>query len=427
MRPIVTGVLLGFLGGIFLGSTLWAEEASSWAENSTDRVLDTFEQGARLTQLNKLKEWLNSGPARFQPYLKQKFQYDANVFKEPERTREATVWTFTPGVGVQVPFEEYYRLGLVYEGEFEYFTKFAGALNEQTQNFGAVLDASFPNHVYLKATESFADDSSRSGSPDTERVEYIDNTASARAGYKFEEWRSEVGYQNFGREYRGDLNDRFSYLENRLDTLLGREMKDVPGMGESEVFLEYHLGHLSYDETPSRNGGYHEITLGIRGKNLFIQKLSGNAKVGWHKRTYDFPDEKKFNNVVTDTSLSYQLFDPTKATFGFIRKPQEATFSTANFSDDKIGYASLTHLFTSRLRARTTFSLIRRHFRELTRVGTKLLKRRDGVATLNLGLDYSLRKWLMVSLDYDWGRQNSNLPDFDSTNNVLSASITMPF
>jgi hypothetical protein len=54
------------------------------------------------------------------------------------------------------------------------------------------------------------------------------------------------------------------------------------------------------------------------------------------------------------------------------------------------------------------------------------VKRSDDVFGFGMGFDYNVRKWLILHLDYQLSRRDSNIGTLDYTENVLSLGTTIP-
>src|SRR3989338_2122127 len=124
------------------------------------QVPGTIDQGLGFVEGLAKKFWLQDftqqvlqgTQVKVRPYFKGGFEYDSNVFLEPEatKTRDEALWTWTPGVSVNFPFgdKNQYRIGAVYEARITDFTKY-GEHSDIGQSFGAVGNFKLTDALYF--------------------------------------------------------------------------------------------------------------------------------------------------------------------------------------------------------------------------------------------------------------------------------------
>lgn len=389
------------------------------AAPSSANALDDLGQMIQNSPLHTLRvQALKNYGLMINPYFKAGFDLTNNVFGAPEKRHMATIWTFTPGINI-THTGGYGQMGLSYEAPFRYFTKF-GMQNEQDQNFSAFVDLHPTEDLRVQVTEDMAQVGATAGAPGIEPLNYLDNTVTTTVTYDMDAYTAEAGYENFMREYAGVLSDGFSYSDNNLHVKGYYHLSDE----KTVVFGGYQLGFIHYDENSTRNAVYHEFPVGFR--TVLPMDIFLSATVAVHIRNQEAENRNDWWAFIGDVRLQKELTKRTSIETGFMRRPVEATFATTEIYDEKTIFANLLHKFSSRFRGRADISWANRDFESRATVGAVTVKRTDHVVNMGVGLDYALRKWLVLNMDYRYSRKNSNLSDFDATENRFSLGMTMP-
>ena len=345
-------------------------------------------------------------------------EFTDNVFREPGKDKEDVLWKFTPGLSATY-LNDLGKIGVSYEADFKYFTKYGDPNNDQDQSFGAVADLYPIENMYVHVTEQLTQKGSRGGAIDLEPVNYLDNTVSVTTGYKMGRWTPEVGYRNFIRDFKQSFNG-YDYGENVLTVRLYQDIvKDI------RTNITSHFGSINYDNDPTKKATYYELRTGIEGTLMF--NVYARADVGFHHRKRFNNNRQNFNAVVSTISLRRNFGAKTTVEAGFVRRPVETAFANETFYDDKFFYVSAKHKITPKLRGRVTYRLGRKDYQGYTTLGTARADRSDDSYSVNVGADYAARSWMILHLDYNWERRESNFSTFDYTENRVSLGVTMPF
>lgn len=381
-------------------------------------MLDWIECSLKSSGLQNLRaQALRKYGLLINPYFKSSFDYTSNVFKAPEKRHEATIWKFTPGVNM-THTSKYAQVGVSYEADFNYFTKF-GSQNEQDQRFSAFADIHPTDNLTITASEEFVQEGATAGDAANEPLNFFDNTVRAGISYKWGSLTGELGYQNFSREYAGDIFDRYSYIENKYNFLSHYQINEC-----TKVYSGYELGFIDYDESGFRNATTHEFPVGVQG--MLIGDVAYSGRVGVHIRNQEAENFNDWWGFVGNLALRKKLTEKTTAEIGFMRRPVEATFDVVPIYDEKMFYGNATYQLKPNVRGRTRISYSNRDFEDLATVGNVVAKRDDDVFGIGVGVDYAARKWLIFNIDYSFERRNSNISDFDMTENRLSLGMTLP-
>lgn len=408
-------LLLRVLMLAFFCAGLAAPGQAFASENILDKV-DRFMTAGPLAKL-KAQALKNYGFA-LNPYFKTGFELTDNVFKIPEPNRQDVLWTFTPGFNA-THTSKYGQVGLSYESQFRYFTRHE-LQNEQDQSFSAFVNLYPTDKLNLKVSEEFVQQGSTAGAPSVEPLNSTDNTVRASAIYELSETLStELGYKNFSRYYAGEIFETFSYLENEY--FLEGQYK----LNENHTAITgYHFGTIDYTETSSRNATYHQLPIGLRGD--IIYGIQYDATVAAYIRNQEASARNNFWAFIGSLDLKKNITEKTTVGGGFMRRPVESTYDNAELSDNKTFYGNITHRFTPRLRGRFDLSWTNADFESSATTGGVTVKRDDDIFGVGIGVDFALRKWMILNADYRVERRNSNLSAFDYTENRFVIGTTIP-
>ena len=391
----------------------------TWATNS---LLDGFEELTRKVWFKQFSdEVLQGTDVKVRPYFKGQFEYDSNVFLEPEapKTRDEAVWTWTPGVSINYPFgdKKQYRVGAVYEARITDFTKY-GEHSDIGQSFGAIANLRPTDEVYINVTEEFVQDAARAGTRSAKKVEYFDNKVTPTIGYHWRDWTFEGEYFNTIRDFDSSTYRAFSFANNGFVTRIYRTL--APNF---RGLIDYTFSHYDYAADETRGGLFNQIRAGVTGK--LSERTNILARVGYQDRHY-WNHDTDFDIPVADVRLTHRLTSRTNLDFYFHRATQESSFTNNRAFDEKLVQGSGTYLFNPKLRGRAGSAFIRREFENEAATGRVLVQRRDIIGRAFVGFDYIFRPWLIVNVDYRYDRSNSNNSNFDYTNHQLTTGMTMP-
>lgn len=400
-----------------------------------DKTLDGIENAVIKTGLpdEKKKLWEEHG-LLIKPFFRFAYDLTSNVFKAPDDHSDHTdnLWNFTPGFQF-LKKGQYGVLGGAYEATFRYFSQFSQQ-NEVDQKF-LIYTNIFPTEdTYIRASEKIDQQGATAGSSAFEPVNFLDNTVNVVAGYNInDDWTMELGYENYDRDFSATVARRYSYNEDKYDYRAYYKLRE-----NMRFYSGARIAWVDFCKDPSRDTFYVEIPLGFEGKLPY--GVDARASVGFHHRNLEDSDRNDLTHVVTNISLA-KVFnhERTAVELGFLRRPVESSFSTATTYDEKMWYGSLKHLMTAKLRARINLYVGNRDFEERVFTGTRFVaggrvfvsppnqvKRNDEVFGFGFGFDYNVRKWLVLHLDYQYSRRDSNISALDYTENVLSLRSTIP-
>lgn len=391
-------------------------------------LLDKIEILAGKTKINELREQaLKKFGLLVNPYFKTGFDYTTNVFKSPRKRVEDVIFKFTPGVNLTYT-NPLGQVGVSYEAEFLEFHK-DGLQDAQNQYFSAFADIHPTDKLSLRVSEQLNDQYATAGAHDLKPINFMDNTVRVSGVYALNDQLSEeIGYQNFVRRYNGDTYDLYDYTENIMFLRSYYKFCNGPkvSIGYDLGFVNYSLDNFDDELLNNRDASYHEFPVGAEG-TLPWGDIYYAAYVGPHIRNMQSEDRNGWWGFVSSVVLRKKITKSTATELGFSRRPVEGTFDDQTFNIDRTFWAGVTQVITPKLRGRMKISTSNRHYDNNATVGNVWTHRRDAAFGFGLGLDYAVRKWMILNTDYKIERRNSNISDFDYLDNTLSMGMTMPF
>ena len=419
------------VNGLAFAANSEGSESTSWF----DGVLDGIESAVMKSGLVGLKDGLREKHGlQIKPFLKTGVDFTDNAFHAPKSNEKPdTIWKFTPGLQFRHD-GDYGAIGGAYEAPFRYFGKY-GAQNAQDQAFLVYTDLKPVKDIYIRASDQFKYEEATAGSPLAKKITYVDNNVSTLVGKLQGAWAYEAGFQLLDRDFKTTVADMYSSAETKYDGRVKYHLKD------GEVYGGGRIGYVNFNKIDTRDTIYFEVPVGYEGK-LPWYGLTTSAMVGFHHRNQTAQGRNNWTNVVTDLLVEKRFnSNRTVVSTGFLRRPVESTFSTATIYDERSWEASVKHLITSKLRGRLITRLSTNKYPDTVNAGNRVVvagttvvliappapvKRFDEVFDIGVGFDYSVRKWLILHLDYEFSRRNSNISSLDYTDNTLSIHTTIP-
>jgi len=396
-----------------------AQAALEGVSDAYNGALNGVENLFKESKLKSLRdEAVEKYGLRVSPYLLSSFELSNNIFLSPNVHSDGTIWTFTPGVKM-THTGDYGQAGIQYEAPFHYFTKY-GDQNEQDQNFLAFGDFYLNEYLELHISNDLRQEGATSGGPELDPVNYLENTFDVNVIYINDRISAMTGYQNYQREFAGDLFGRYDYSEDKFYTEGGYEIRS-----DLKATVGYNLAYVNYENDPTRYAYYWELPVGLEGV-LPVADINYRVKVGPHVRSQENDARNDFWAFIGSVSVSKQLTAKTSLEIGFDRKPYESTFDNVPIFDQKTFYGTVQHYFTDKVRGRFDIFHVNRDWEQIVTVGSRTAKRDDELLGFGFGVDYAARKWLIFNVGYRFERRNSNYPDFDYTDNRLKVGVTIP-
>ncbi|OQX85401.1 MAG: hypothetical protein B6D55_07495 [Candidatus Omnitrophica bacterium 4484_70.2] len=292
---------------------------------------------------------------------------------------------------------------------------------EVNQDASINLNLKFPSG-YIKVSNLYRDTSSRADTEFTERIDRIEDKGNVILGVKLNRLKFEGNFSYFTRDY-----DENEYSSLEYDETAGgfTVYYTPPPWKKTDLLLEYIHSEIDYESSPSRDGEYNQVMVGVRGQ--ITPKITGIIKGGYQDRDYDLSSEKDFQSGVAEIGLLWDISDDTKLKLSCERKAVESTYMSNNFYKTNRFYTQFRQKLLGRFIFTCSFSYENNKYPEETAVGSETKKRKDDIYTVGVGLEYAFKEWWKARINYEYKERNSNLNSEDYTRNLICVTCSFLF
>jgi polysaccharide biosynthesis protein VpsM len=341
------------------------------------------------------------------PYFNFAIGYDDNIYEAPRFEQSSNVYVATPGLKLQSR-QGAAVMQLSYEANIGRFID-ATNNNYVDQNTLATVDYAFSPRSFLRVGGDYmlghdaigSNDSGSGVNPNKYRLEGVG--AIYAYGAQGAQGRVELGYKMAEKRY---LNNPFFTASQSRDT-------DEYGgafywrvMPNTYLLAEARFNDYDYIQ-PTTPGDSRERRYYIGATWEATAKTSGTVKLGTFQKRYDngTPEisESSWEAQVTWTPMTYSRFD-----FFSSKQPTESTGLGTAIIVKATGLA-WKHDWNSKVSTGVTYIYSNDAY-----VG---YDRTDEVNSLGLKVNYQLRRWMGLGLEYLYVDRNSNLNQYDYTRN----------
>lgn len=236
---------------------------------------------------------------------------------------------------------------------------------------------------------------------------------------------------NYGQDFKLDLNKVDLELQyNHVEySYLGAEVKmsnhtrNVLAMRDSfkispktKVFVEYAHGWIDYNKNTASNWDYDKYWIGLNGK--ISPKINGLVKLG-----YTFTKAKNvkdINGKGANIQLTYKASPRLNYRIDLVNAIGDPNLLSDSVTRSKGASLGLSYLppWVKKLRLNTDVSYWQR--------GTDY-QTRDNFFQLTCTPEYMLKRWLKISLAYNFEQRMSKTKSHEYTNNTLDLKVTAEF
>lgn len=309
-----------------------------------------------------------------------------------------------------------YQGVLLYRADIEYH---ANDPDDDVTNHAAqgLLQYAFPFGLTLQASNAYTvnyDDFSVAGN---ERAEYDGNRFAANAHYKVGEKLSmQAGYAHYSLKY--DDTDK-SFQERSDDSLTMSVFYQV--LPKTQFFVEYERIDVDYDEHIVPDYSSDNYFAGLRFDAT--AKLQGYVKAGYGVVDTDVAGEDDYDDFVFEGSLNYRFFSGSNLTLSGRREVN----TTVDQDHENVlateGNLAFSHYLTHKLLMIADAG----YRREDYRVDESNDDRKDDIVSAGVSLDYALRDWLNLELNYYFLDRDSDVDNRDYQSNTVVAGVRCAF
>ena len=374
---------------------------------------------AAAIDLNAVWPDLNLPGFTFTPFLTERVEYEANIFQTPSRAQDDVIVKTIPGFLVELPFGPH-RLDFGARAEI---LRYADRDRQDTEHYFALgtLKLDFPGGLKAGLKEDFAHTSTPPGSELTGRIDSTTNVLAPGVEYGFaERYALGLDYAWTHVDFERDVNalDR--------DEHLGGLTGFYRVQPKTDLLLNYSYGIKDFAEDARRDVTRHLVMAGVRG--YLTEKLTSTFRLGYESREPDHRGATAYHGLVATGDWVFQPLARTKVVLLTQRTVEESTFATNFWYLSTLVSLSAEHSFTPKLKANgRVFGGTNDYPDKAAKVNSTFHYRHDSLVGVGLGLDYQIQRWLLVGADWLHTDRRSNFENFQYSDDVVAAKVTLSF
>ncbi|HTL47451.1 MAG TPA: outer membrane beta-barrel protein [Verrucomicrobiae bacterium] len=360
---------------------------------------------------------LKAGPVIVHPSMRNKVEYDSNVFLEDTDGKKDTIFEVLPGVVLDLPVNKH-RVTVGYEADMEFFGKGRDRTqNDQNQNFFTLANFHFTNG-YVNVLEQLSETSGRAGTTFTSRIPRYDQSIYPKIGYRWKRLIFEEGFRHQVRDFRRQVDDSLDFQFTEWTSVIFYDL-----FARLKALVEYQLAQIDYDDSPTRQGTFNQFRIGLEGQPL--PNLTTKIRIGPQFRNYQTSSKPDFYSWVADMSVEYQVRKNWKVSLDLTRKAVEATFFDIAYYKQHLAGVGIAYRIRPAWEVFTKTRVYRQDYAERATVGSQTGYRHDRYFNIKTGLRYEPRDWMQFELAYELARRHSNFSTFGYTDHIISLSSAL--
>lgn len=356
---------------------------------------------------------LHVGTLEIHPYISSKETYNSNIYATANKEEYDYITIITPGISLQLPFR-LHQILLDYNTVFTRHAKYT-AENTTDHNASSLLDFKLGSLINLKLTDTYTKNHEQRGFSSTGFIErYETNAATFSAIYQMEDIsKVQIDYT------KTTWNFKTSKFRERDEDLLAGYIyyKFLP---KTSAFLEYDHKYIDYNLISKDFNNDVDIALfGIDWK--MTEKSNGIIKGGYLWKNYAMSSKEDYQTWTASIDLNYEFSDDTSVKIVGKRTISEPKIQGNRYLISTGAYSEIQHRFIKKLSVSFRGSYSKDIFSEA--VLPDITVRKDLTVMTGTGLNYLIRDWLELEIDYYYRDRNSNLNTNDYEENVYTFTI----
>lgn len=368
------------------------------------------------------------GSFRILPSLDVSGEYNDNILLAPRDEIDDFIWTISPGITVELPGRRS-SLRLGYRADIkEYVENSELSTVDHTGQLEGRLSLGIGLDLRLSDEYRRVQDFPGNPIPEISQLtEQNQNTLTVGADYRLGERLSLGGeYRWFLLDYdAGPEFDQFDHQEHRFAGTLYYRVAP-----KTSVLGEYRFEMIRYDDNAvarDRDSDGHSILVGLKGD--LTAKTSLQLKGGYQWRDYDNQAREDFEGFILDGEAIWKYAEPSQLRLFVGRAAIESLFVGTNYYTSTYGGAELRHYLTPTviLKAQGLYGVNAYPEAVLDPSSGTVKDRSDDFFEIGAGVQYQVRRWLAVGLEYRYLDRSSNFADFEYTQNRVWATIKLTY
>ena len=366
----------------------------------------------------ELNDWIPG--LRLTPFFSERVSYETNVFQVPSGAQADTIFKTIPGFLADYTFGPN-SISLGYRAEI---LNYVTLTSQDTVNHLAVgqVRLEYPK-LFVNVRDDFVKTSDPPNTELTGPIVSLTNLLAPEAEYRLTS-RLAVGANYAWTHVRFPTNDTVAADLDRDEQLVGGSLfwKILP---KADLRFAYNYENSIFNLENDRNFSAHRFIVAVRGD--ITPKLSSTFRIGVEKRDPDASFQPGYLGPIMGGDWIYRPTERTTITLVTDRSVQESTFGDVPFFVTTSGGLGLQQLFWNKFTAflRVTGGL--NQYPNKQTVNGQTAWRNDVFVAYGGGLDYEIRPWLTVGLEYTHIGRNSNFPEFSFKDDKFTAKVVVQF
>jgi hypothetical protein len=353
------------------------------------------------------------------PFISERVEYESNVFQASSRSEDDVIFKTIPGFVLELPLGRH-KIDLGFRAEI---LRYVDLENQDTEHYFVLgnLLLDFPGGLKFKLKEDFARTSDPPGTELTGRINSSTNVLSPSVEYGFAQ-RYAIGLDYVWANV--DFDDIVSELDRDEHTVGVTGFYRV--QPKTDLLANFSYGIKEFDRATDRDVTRYIGAVGVRGE--ITRRLVSTFRIGYEVRDPDRGSIGSYRGVVIGGDFVYTPTARTRISLITERAVQESVFATNVAYLANLLTLSAEHFLTPKLLlSGRLFGGNGDYFEKARKVNGSFDWRNDWVYAASVGVEYQIQKWLGVSADYTHARRDSNFDNFDFTDDIVGAKVTLSF
>ncbi len=252
----------------------------------------------------------------------------------------------------------------------------------------------------------------------TELDKFTSNLFSTSANYRYSpKLRFRLDYSLYSLDYKADRN---AFRERDDNTLYAFAF--FRAFPKTSVFFEYNFNDIDYEQDGLFDSEEHRFFTGLQMDAS--RKTRARVKVGVGLKRFEESGPDNRTDFLAEGQIDHRFTPKTSAYLRLIRRTNETDIDGTEailVTRFQVGYRQK---LTAKINASASLSYTLDSYQGDITVDSLRGERKDDYYNLQLGLGYSITKWLNISGGYYFTRRDSNFNSFDYQTNRLFLTLT---
>ena len=196
-------------------------------------------------------------------------------------------------------------------------------------------------------------------------------------------------------------------------------------MPKTDLRLNFNYGIKTFRFQPDRDVRLQQILASVRGD--VTAKVSSTFRIGVERRAPDASFQPGYLGLIMGGDWTYRPTERTTLTLVADRSVQESTFGDVPFYVTTSGALGLQQQLWTKLTASLRVTLGQNAYPTKQTVNGQTDWRNDIFYVYGGGLDYAIKPWVSVGVEYGHTARRSNFNTFDFQDDKVVGKVTLQF